>query len=176
MKEIVVNIFDPDSIDRAIEQVEWVKARLAKLETYHERLAQLGVKVAQDAFMKLASYKSQYADIVVTYNLTENGFEIIAQGEKVAYAEFGAGIHYNGTESYGDTDIRRPSWIDPIGHHPEKGSGESKGLRHAWGYYADDDNKVLVLTHGTKAVQGLYKADKAIQEEAVRIFDEVFRE
>ena len=189
MKDIVVNVFDPASIDRAIEQINWLKARLAKLETYHERLAQLGVKVAQDAFTAIASRKSDYADIVVSYRLTENGFEITAQGEKVAYAEFGAGIYYNGIEPYGDAEIKRPADIDPIGQHYQdiptsygwtkdyKIVNYSKGMRKAWGYYTDPINKTgLVLTHGTPAVQGLYKADKAIHEEAVRIFDEVFRE
>lgn len=175
MKEIVFNIFDPSGIDRAISAIERLQEKLEKLDNFHERLAQLGVKVAQDAFNSVAMLDSDYLDISVTYNLTENGFEIIAQGEKVAYAEFGAGVYYNGYSKYGDAQISRPSDIDPIGAHDTiTGSNTSKGLRRAWGYYTDNENKTgLVITHGTPAVQGMYLADKAIQEEVEKIFREV---
>ena len=163
MKEIVVDIFDTASIDNAIAEIEAYKKRVERLEGYLRKLTELGAKVAEEAFRSAALYGGK--DIVtVDIEPIKDGYAIKARGSQVAFIEFGAGVYYNGAEPYlGE----RPEGIVGIGEY-----GYGLGALPEWSY--TDDNGERVHTHGTPASQGMYFAQKAMAEEAQRIFNEVF--
>ena len=164
-----IDIFDPSSIDAAIEQLEVLQEKLDRLNARLERLAQLGVKVAEDAFAMVALDTSN-DPVTVTYRMEKEGFTIYARGRQVAYMEFGAGVYYNGEEPY---EGERPAGIDPIGGHDTiTGSSVSLGIFDTWAY---KDGNRTVVTHGTPACQGMYLAQEAMAREAKQIIKEIFR-
>ena len=172
-KTVNINVFDPQSIDKAIQAIERLQSKLAKLDDFNKRLSDIGVTVAREAFDSVAMFDSRYGGVEVTVEYKENGFTIKANGENVAYAEFGAGVYYNGAEPY---QGERPSGIDRIGQHDTiNGSNKSKGTRQLWAYYTDNEAKTgLQKTRGIPASQGMYLARKYMAEETVNIFKEIF--
>ena len=166
-KVITVDIFDSASVDVAIGYVDELQRRLDKITQGMERLAQLGVRVAEDAFTAVAIDMGS-DPVKVTCKTEKYGFTITASGRQVAYMEFGAGVFYNGIEPY---EGSRPVGIDPIGGHDTIGnSGFSLGNFDSWSY---KKGKETVKTHGTPAAQGMYLAQKAIAEEATKIIKEI---
>ena len=166
-KVIDLDILDSASIDNAIGYVDELQRRLDKITQGIERLSQLGVKIADDAFAMVA-IDTGSEPVKVTCKTEKYGFTITASGRDVAYMEFGAGVYYNGIEPY---EGSRPVGIDPIGGHDTiNNSGFSLGNFDSWSY---KKGKETVKTHGTPAAQGMYLAQKAIAEEATKIIKEI---
>ena len=166
---VVIDIFDSSSIDNAIEQLDALEKKLEMLSARMQRLAELGVRVAEDAFTQVA-LDAEIEPVTVTYKMQKDGFTIIAKGRQVAYMEFGAGVYYNGIEPY---EGERPAGIDPIGGHDTiTNSGFSLGNFDSWSYKKGDKT---IVTHGTPAAQGMYLAEKAMEEEVKRIIKEIFK-
>ena len=92
--------------------------------------------------------------------------ELILQGEKIAFVEFGAGIHYNG----------------PAGQSPHpKGTqlgytigsyGYGMGRFESW-YYEGEDG-VYRISFGTKATMPLYSANEEMRKHLLEVVKEVF--
>ena len=93
-----------------------------------------------------------------------DGYAVYAQGEQVAFIEFGAGVYYNGGGNY---LLPRPKEIAKIGEF-----GQGKGKQQTWGYY--DDTGALHLTHGNPPANAFYHASEDIRSKIAQIAEEVF--
>lgn len=152
-----------ESIKGLLGEIErYRKSTVAKAEQLAKRLADIGLG---EATIRFAS--AQYSgvnDVQVTVEPTATGYAIYARGEAVCFIEFGAGVYYNGEEPYPNP---RPDDIARIGEY-----GDGKGKQKSWGYY--DDNKNLVITHGTPAAMPMYFASSVMRREVEQIAREVF--
>lgn len=95
-----------------------------------------------------------------------NKATLVLEGEEVLFIEFGAGVTYNGSPGQ-----------SPHSKGEEKGFligtyGLGHGSQRIWGYY--DENKELVLTHGTKATMPMYNASLDIINNVATIARRVF--
>ena len=150
------------SVDTAIKQVEDYQKKLKeKLLEIARRLAEVGRTYA------LASYEGESyyhgdKDITVEVVKTENGYKILAIGKEVCFLEFGAGVFYNGSESYPGV---RPSGISKIGEF-----GKGHGKQNTWYFSSGENGK----THGNPPTASLYWARKEMEKELPRIVKEVF--
>ena len=136
------------------------------------RLAALGATVASIRF-STAIYTGTND---VTVRVDDNGTvaTIYAEGESVAFIEFGAGVHYNSGSSY---PIAKPSGIVEIGEY-----GKKQGKKDEWRYKGDPGTNgtpsrdgLTIKTHGNPAQMPMYHALTAMQGEVERIVREAFR-
>lgn len=162
-KKIIKFSLSANSIDKALKDLQeykkWVQQKTQELA---ERLADLGLYEASVRFAQ-AQYDGDN-DVEVYTEPTAKGWKIVAQGRSVFFIEFGAGVHYNGSESYPNP---RPSGIVGIGEY-----GQGKGKQDLWGFY--DAAGDLVLTRGNPAEMPMYHAQKIMEENIRRIAKEVF--
>ena len=160
MPTIRVNL---DNIDAARRYLREYAARLdGKLEVLREALAEIGAGEANLRFMG-AFYEGDKS--VSVYTVRETGkVLIVAEGEAVAFIEFGAGVFYNSDGTY---PLKRPAGISGIGEY-----GKGYGKRPAWGYY--DENHALKITRGTPAAMPMYWATKTMKQMIAGVAKEVF--
>ena len=106
------------------------------------------------------------AQVDVTIEDRENVTLVIASGEDAIWAEFGAGVHHNG--SPGSSPHPKGSELGfTIGSY-----GKGMGKKDIWGFYEDGE---LRLTHGAPATMPMYNALKTVCDEISEIAREVFR-
>lgn len=135
-----------------------------RLDTLIKRLADIGVDTAKMHFSNWSLYISNDSPVNVYAESMKDGIAIVADGERVAFIEFGAGVYYNGAESYlGE----RPSNVAGIGEY-----GQGKGKQNTWAYY--DANHVLTFTHGNPPANAMYFTSEEIIKNIDRIAKEVF--
>lgn len=160
------------SIDKAIKELEDYKKDLkAKCDEMSKRVAEFFQTRAQSGFDNAASDTILFRDgtnwevpavVSVTVEPSENGvYMIVAHGEDAVWAEFGAGVYFNG----------------PVGSSPNPlglqngftiGSFGERGERLAWG--TPDGN----ISRGTPASMPMANAMFAAEEELMHIAREVF--
>lgn len=159
--KIVVNVDDRVSVNAAVRRIDEIVKRLEHLEDYTKRLADIGVTVAEEAFVGAMTNRDFSEGVEVQAVPTESGgYVITAEGYEVAFMEFGTGVFYNGSESYpGD----RPSGIVGIGEY-----GYGQGKKEQW--WTGDH-----MTHGHYRSAGMYYAQRAMAEQAVEIIKEIFK-
>lgn len=150
--KINLTVTSKKSVVNAIKDVGKYKAKLEKLkEELPKVLAMYGMVGASTRFNSaiydvLWSGQPSDTNIFVTAEPTDKGWRILAHGDEVCYVEFGAGVHFNGMESYlGE----RPANIDGIGQR-----GQGLGMQDLWGFYGADHK--VYLTHGTPAQNCMY--------------------
>lgn len=163
--KISLNIYDPSSIDRAIGQIEtYAKSLNAKCEALAERLASMGATNVSFGFSRLI-YTGP-VDISITVESRGDGkYAIIADGETVLFAEFGAGVTYgyghpqptvDGVQmGPGTYPEGKGHWNDPNGWYLPK----SKGRGH---------------TYGNPPTAAMYNTGKDLRNEIQRVALEVF--
>ena len=153
----------PDSIQSAIDELKSYRRTLdAKTDKLLERLASLGVREASVRFTT-AIYDG-VNDSSVTLEAIDGGYRILAEGQAVAFIEFGSGVYHNPAEPYPNP---RPEGIVKIGEY-----GKGYGKRQAWGY--TDEAGELVITHGNPAAMPLWYASEEMRNAIVEQFKEVF--
>ena len=165
---MIINIdpFDPKSVESALRQVEAYKNSLKDKERLLlDKLASMGATKVRMVYAIFPHYEQ--TDIDVTFNVRDNVATITAQGEAIAFIEFGAGKYHNGAESY---PLPRPSGIVGIGDY-----GKGHGKRDAWGYYRNGNRDDLVITHGNPPAQAFYEAELEIAQKVYDIVREVFK-
>lgn len=115
-KTIVVNPLDPKSISSAIKEVKRYKAWvLAKEAELRQRLAMLGASVASIQFSR-AIYSGSN-DVIVRVDDTGSAAVIYAEGESVAFIEFGSGAKYGyGHPNAGELGVGPGTYPDGKGH------------------------------------------------------------
>lgn len=134
-----------------------------RLNVLIQRLAEIGVTTAKAYFSNGMLYIENEHPVNVYSEKIQDGIAVVASGEQVAFIEFGAGVHYNGAESYLG---KRPPNVVGIGEF-----GQKKGRQDVWGYY--DSNGLLRLTHGNPPANAMYFTGEEIIKNIDRIAKEV---
>jgi hypothetical protein len=127
-----------------------------------EGLAEIGLKEASVRFTT-AMYDGTN-DVSVHLDASKNGYAIVADGQAVAFIEFGAGVYHNGSEPYPNP---RPQGVVGIGEY-----GKGQGKQKAWGYY--DENDELVITRGNPAAMPMWYASEEIKNSVLKVVKEVY--
>ena len=161
-----------NGIDKAIAELDTTKARMdAKLDEFMRRLAEIGLATASVGYSAFAwtEFKNgnpieKKADISVTVEPIGNGYAVVAEGVEVMFVEFGAGVYYNGSESYPG---ERPEGVVGIGEY-----GKGHGKQDAWGY---KDGDGVTIARGNMPSAAMYYAKEDIRRDIERIAREVFR-
>ena len=162
-KTIIKCTLDKQDIDRAIKELNAYKQDFLKKEKQLlEGLANIGIKEASVRFTT-AMYDG-VNDVSVRLDTTKNGYAIVAEGQAVAFIEFGAGVYHNPGEPYPNP---RPNGIVGIGEY-----GEGKGKRKAWGYLSEDGE--VVITRGNPAAMPMWYASEEIKNSVLKIVREVW--
>lgn len=152
-----------NSIAKAIKELKAYRDSIErKEEELLAELADIGVHEASVRFTT-AMYDG-VNDSEVTLDVIENGYCIRAEGEAVAFIEFGAGVYHNPSEPYPNP---RPDGIVGIGEY-----GKGFGKRQAWGYR--DENGELVITHGNPAAMPMWYASEEMRDSILKIARRVF--
>ena len=99
MKRINLFTLSESSINQAIKEAKAYKKWVdEKTKLLIEKLALIG---AQEASVRFAgAIYDGNNDVEVTVSPIENGWQISAKGQAVAFLEFGAGVYHNPSEPY----------------------------------------------------------------------------
>lgn len=158
-KTIVVNPLDPKSVSEAIKAVKQYKAWVTMKETeLRQRLAMLGASVASIQFSR-AIYNGSN-DVTVRVDNTGSVAVIYAEGQDVAFIEFGAGATYGyGHPQAGEFGVGPGTYPDGKGHWDDP---------NGW-YYAHGKH-----TFGNPPAMAMYTAVQTMAEQLTAIAKEVF--
>ncbi len=157
-KTIRIQLSD-ESIRNGIRELrqykQWVETKETELRM---RLAQLGATVASIQFSRAIYNGSK--DVTVRVDATGSVAVIYAEGESVAFIEFGSGIKYG----YGHPQAGEHG-VGP-GTYPGKGHWDNpKGWWYGHGKHS----------YGNPPAMAMYDAVQTMTEELTRIAREVFR-
>ena len=162
-KQIIKMSLSTESIDNAIKELTAYRDSIdRKKNLLLERLGEIGIKEASVRFTT-AMYDGDN-DSNVTLEANSNGYVILAEGNAVAFIEFGAGVYHNPGEPYPNP---RPDGIVGIGEY-----GYGRGKRKAWGYR--DNGGDIKITHGNPAAMPLWYASEEMRKNILTIAREVF--
>ena len=158
-KKIVINGLSDKSITSAVQElrlyVAWVEQKEKELRS---RLASLGATVASIQFAR-AIYNGTN-DVSVRVDDTGSVAVIYAEGESVAFIEFGAGITYgSGHPQAGELGMGPGTYPEGKGHWDNP---------NGW-WYAHGQH-----SYGNPPAMAMYNAVQAMTEEVTRIAREVF--
>lgn len=170
-KKVISLSLNKKSIDNAIKELERYKQELLEKEKrLLEGLANIGVREASIRFTT-AMYDG-VNDVTVTLDKTGNGYSIVADGDAVAFIEFGSGVYHNTSEPYPNP---RPEGIVGIGEY-----GKGKGKRRAWYYKGEPgtngelQKNGVVKTRGNPASMPMWYATEEMRNSILQIAREVF--
>lgn len=159
-------------ISKAIRELEQYKQEIIqKTDLLRERVAERIAELSRSGFAgaivdDLVKGGQRTAQVDVCIDNRENVTIVIASGEDAIWAEFGAGVHHNG--SPGSSPHPKGSEMGfTIG-----GYGKGMGKKDTWGFYEDGE---LRLTHGAPATMPMYNALKTVCDEISEIAREVFK-
>ena len=159
-------------ISKAIRELEQYKQEIIqKTDLLRERVAERIAELSRSGFAgaivdDLVKGGQRTAQVDVSIDNRENVTVVIANGEDAIWAEFGAGVHHNG--SPGSSPHPKGSEMGfTIG-----GYGKGMGKKDTWGFYEDGE---LRLTHGAPATMPMYNALKTVCDEISEIAREVFK-
>lgn len=159
-KRIVINGLSQESIENAIKEVRNYKAWvLQKEKELRVRLASVGATVASIQFSR-AIY-SGTNDVSVRVDNTGSVAVIYAEGEAVAFIEFGSGDRYGHGHPQADEFGMGP------GTYPD-GKGYWNNPKGWW--YGNSQH-----TYGNPPAMAMYQAVQAMTEQITAIAREVFR-
>lgn len=160
--------------DALKEYKRWQKDIDHKIDRFIQRVAETLVKEARqgfgsaivDDFIYQAAKK---ANVKVYWKKEGNMMVVIADGEDAVWAEFGAGVHHNGTGSPHPKGTELGFNIGSYGYH--------QGLKEYWYFKKDPDdpNSPRVYTYGAPASMPMYKAMQKVIQEIGSIAKEVFK-
>ena len=159
-KTIVIDPLDQKSISAAIKEVKRYKAWvLAKEAELRQRLAMLGASVASIQFSR-AIYSGSN-DVTVRVDNTGSVAVIYAEGESVAFIEFGSGAKYGyGHPNAGELGVGPGTYPDGKGHWDDP---------NGW-YYAHGQH-----TFGNPPAMAMVKDVQEMAEQLTTIAREVFK-
>ena len=163
MPKIVIDGLSQKNVSNAIQEVRkyqaWVEEKEAELRL---RLASLGATVASIQFAR-AIYNGTN-DVSVRVDNTGSVAVIYAEGESVAFIEFGSGDkHGHGHPQAGELGMGPGTWSDG-----DEGKGHWDNP-NGW-YYAHGQH-----SYGNPPAMAMYSAVQAMTEEVTKIAREVFR-
>jgi hypothetical protein len=162
-KTVIKCDLSEQGIANAIKELKRFKQEfLDREKRLLEGLAEIGLKEASVRFTT-AMYDGTN-DVSVHLDVSKNGYAIVADGQAVAFIEFGAGVYHNGSEPYPNP---RPQGVVGIGEY-----GKGQGKQKAWGYY--DENDELVITRGNPAAMPMWYASEEIKNSVLKVVKEVY--
>lgn len=169
--DLDVDLFDPESVAAAVRKVnrikKWIEKKGAELA---RRLAEVGMNEARIYFDVGSTFYDGDGSVAVTVEPSKDGYRIVAEGQAVCFIEFGAGVHFNGTEAYPNDDItRRQGGVVGIGQY-----GQGKGMRPNGWWYNDSDGKSH-HTFGNPPAKAMWHGGVKVRNDLTRIAKEVFR-
>ena len=161
------------SIEKAIKELNSYKEWLEKKTVQLRNQIALEIGVLAETKFNGAIYDDvlhegmKVPDVRVDADDKGNISVVVAYGKEAVFAEFGAGVYYNGpVGSYPHPNT--PPGIVAIGTY-----GKGYGARKVWGYY---ENGELKLTHGTPASMPMYHAVQEIIPKIPEIARKVFQD
>lgn len=144
-------------ISRMTHKTEMIKAAERTLqERISTEIAQSVEKIFQTSVIDSAvdnrPTEEHLANVQVSVTYNGDWNVIIANGTDAVWAEFGAGVYWNGPAGNSPNPLgdELHYWI---GFYD--GRGDSKGNRSAWAYRSAD-NTEWIVTHGTDATMPFY--------------------
>lgn len=158
-KEITIDPLSQSSIDNAMKELKRYKAWVIQKENQlRERLAAMGATVASIQFSR-AIYNGTN-DVTVRVDNTGSVAVIYADGQSVAFIEFGSGAKYG----YGHPEAGK--FGTGAGTYPNgKGHWDSP---HGWWYDKGQHS------YGNPPAMAMYDARESIVDDYTRIAKEVF--
>lgn len=164
MEKTIRCTLSPSSINAAIKRIEKYKATLEqKHALFVKRLADRGIKVAENAYKDVGKEGVGDSEVPsVTMTVSRGGYTatILISGPDVLFAEFGAGIHYNG-EGFATKNAEKLGY--EIG-----GYGRGLGKGHAWHHHSG------ILSHGTTAADATGQIELELKNDVLSIAGEVY--
>lgn len=154
-KKIKINLFDSQSIQNAIDELENYRNSLkTKTQILIDRLAKDGINVVRSTMESIPDEEKgkYYTEIVNNTKGDIIGAAIRLSGDNILFLEFSAGIRY-GTNKY-------PLPIGDeygMGTYPGKGHWDSP---YGWWYVDEQGNKHH--SYGNRAYMPMYHAEQAI--------------
>lgn len=170
VNRIVVDPYEPKSIDEAIKEIKKNKQDLQKkAKMVCKRLAEVGLSVARIYFIPEAW--SGNADVTLTVEPMSNGYKLVADGEDVLFMEFGAGVTaglgYDTKEIAPPVDISIGSWSRE--HSGPFWKTWQKNPATAHWYY---NGRAF---DGIAPQMGMYHASKESKAQIEKVVKEVFK-
>lgn len=170
MKEIEIAL-DAKSINKAIKDLAKCKKQVNnKAEVLRHSIAELIQAEAEKRFGQSTYDVDKYTgnglvpEISVHWEDEGNSTLVVASGEEVAFIEFGAGIHFNGS---GSPHPKGQELGMTIGSY-----GVGNGKRDMWVYVDSEGKHFTVGTPGTAPLyKALYEATGDIAQIAKEIFN-----
>lgn len=172
MKTIEVDVFDRDSVLKALDEIDKFHERLQNLgEKICFELASIGATVASLRFARAVYSSEPLVDISV--EKIDGGYKILAQGEDVCFIEFGSGAAYGygyppdvqlepnmpyGPGTWSESEVGKGHWNDENG----------------WWFIGGDGQ--YVHTFGNPPAMAMYEAGKSMRQDLERIARKVFAE
>ena len=161
-RTITIDVFDPASVNRAVQGIrdysQWVQRKTAELA---RRLAEMGAVNVSLGFSR-AVYTGN-GDVSMTVEQHgENSYSIIANGEAVAFIEFGAGVTYG----YGHPNPTLNGQAMGPGTYPSD-KGHWKDPKGWWIPGGEH-------TYGNPPSMTMYTTAEGLKRDLVRIAREVF--
>jgi len=164
--KIEVNPLDVTSIDRAIGKLEdYAKSLDRKADELCMKLASMGATNVSLGFSRLLYVGD--ADVSVSVEKTgENEYSIIASGETVLIAEFGAGVKYGGGH--------------PLNAEFGTGPGTYPGQKNAmnpngWWLPREKTGGTPTKSYGNAPTMAMYNTGKDLRKEILAVAKEVFQ-
>ena len=161
-KKLTINGLSDKNLKSAIKELReyqrWVEKKEAELRT---RLASLGATVASIEFAR-AIYNGEN-DISVRVDNTGSVAVIYAEGDAVAFIEFGSGHRYG----YGYPQDKIQGFGPGTWSDGDEGKGHWQSTRGWW--YGKGQH-----SYGNPPAMAMYKAVQAMTEDLTRIAKEVF--
>ena len=159
------------SIQEAIRKIHEYKDELRfKVAIFTERLAELGIKTIETH--KYSRGDSDFNDLSTYVWIDDRGDSckatLVLSGKDVAFIEFGAGVHYNGSAGSSPNPYGPPLGMI-IGSY-----GKGHGLEDSWVYFDEAENR-FKTSYGTEAAMPMYLADQEILKKFASVAKEVFK-
>ena len=187
MLNLTVDIFDPQSVDKAIKELRQERRKLnAKTKEFIQRLADIGLVTASAYYAEATYAGKKDVKCSVTYKNSARTYvaKIKAHGNAVLFIEFGTGIFK--PDAYEARDELSPGSA-PM--HLHGMYGDRKGANpKGWFYYGTPQpsdpsdtfkskyskRKSLMKTFGNEAMPAMYMARREIIDKVQEIAKEVF--
>lgn len=168
-RTININLYDSDSIKKAVEQIQNYSFELNnKCAVFVRRLAEVGIPVIDQKISSAIGDSSKNHNTYIKINSFGPYSQaiLIVEGKDLLFIEFGAGVYYNGNSGGSPHPLGKELGYT-IGSY-----GKGQGKNDFWFYYADSGE--AVMSHGTKATMPVYNAALEIRNKIHRIAREVF--
>ncbi len=169
--KLIIDPLDPESIEQALKEVRKLRD---KLDDYPEKLlsavADEAARKAEEGFGN-ATYTG-VNDVKVRTELSQDEVKIIAEGENVAFIEFGTGIAFEEHPYGASMGLTHGSYGKGKGANPkgwvfkgEPGNAYTKELKNG-----------VYWTKGHPPSRAMYEASKLIKEDISEIAKETWKD